>query len=81
MYIIREQLMEYHFIYYTLKHIMRTELLDKITLDYVYDEIAKLIVHNFQINNCQIVGDYSRGKDLAYKEVLRIITDILNNNK
>ena len=58
--------------------ITKSDILHRETLDYVYNEIIKLIIHNFDVNNGQIIGEYCRGKDTAYKDMLRIITDILN---
>ncbi len=50
------------------------EYLDKKTLQYVYRSVARLMVSNYENH----YGEYSNGKDTAYGEVLRIITDILS---
>lgn len=50
--------------------------LDKRTLNYVYDEVAVLIKQNWDTfhNNCE----YAKAKDMAYRDMIRILTDILN---
>ena len=62
-------------------HEMWSDSLDRATLEYVQDEIDKLIVRNFE-NNYRKKTDaldlYSRGKDYAFKEVSRVIANILN---
>lgn len=46
---------------------------DKDVLNHIYDKVAGLINKNFQPNS-----EYARVKDLAYREVLRILTGELN---
>lgn len=47
--------------------------MDRKTLEYIYDEISKLIMKNFEEGI-----DNRMAKDRAYRDVLRIITSILN---
>ena len=51
-------------------------ILDKDTLNYIHDEITKLeIDHWNKYRNC---NEYARAKDMAYREVVRILTNVLN---
>ncbi|MFZ0511676.1 MAG: hypothetical protein WAM14_08730 [Candidatus Nitrosopolaris sp.] len=45
------------------------------TIDYVYDEVSKLIMNNYEEG---IDNVYGRAKDNAYRDVLAILTRILN---
>jgi hypothetical protein len=47
--------------------------MDRKTLEYIYDEVSKLIMKNFD----EGIGS-TMAKDMAYRDVLRIITNILN---
>jgi hypothetical protein len=46
--------------------------LDRYTIDYLYDKVAVLIEKNFDNSN------YSEAKDMAFRQVVRIFTDLLN---
>lgn len=51
-------------------------LLDRDTLNYIHDEVTKLEMENW--NRYAHRNGNSKGKNLAYREVIRIISNILN---
>ena len=54
----------------------RHEPLDSCTLSYVYDKVAMLIQKNF--DEAGVESSYGRTRDMAFREVIRILADELN---
>jgi hypothetical protein len=51
-------------------------LLDRDTLNYIHEEVTKLEMENWSKYRCR--DEFSKGKDLAYREVVRVLSNVLN---
>jgi hypothetical protein len=54
----------------------RDLILDKDTLDYIHQEVTKLEIDNWDKYHHE--SEYSRGKNIAYREIVRSISNVLN---
>jgi hypothetical protein len=52
-------------------------LFDKDTVEYIHKEITRLEINNLNLYHGET--DFTKGKNMAYRECARILTTILNN--